>query len=156
MVTLRVVHIYMWIKTWKLVIILDPNHETLRLTKTIFFSKCFRELICFMLLFWHPCWPTAYWREPDHLQICIMVNFLFLITVILGIYPEIAVCKYEHWSSLAPLPFEVVISAGQKAKEESQDRGQLSFPSHFTFPLFLIACILEGFLLCFFVFLSYS
>ncbi|MQL78038.1 hypothetical protein Taro_010439 [Colocasia esculenta] len=36
-----------------------------------------------------------------------------------GIYPEIAVSKHEHWSSLAPLPFEVVISAGQKTKEDS-------------------------------------
>ncbi|KAJ6748332.1 FAS-BINDING FACTOR-LIKE PROTEIN [Salix purpurea] len=35
---------------------------------------------------------------------------------------DLAVSKHEHWSSLAPLPFEVVISAGQKAKEES-DRG---------------------------------
>ncbi|PIA26063.1 hypothetical protein AQUCO_10000024v1 [Aquilegia coerulea] len=35
-----------------------------------------------------------------------------------GICTDIAVAKYEHWSSLAPLPFEVVISAGQRAKEE--------------------------------------
>lgn len=31
--------------------------------------------------------------------------------------------KYEHWSSLAPLPFEVVLSAGQKAKEEGWEKG---------------------------------
>ncbi|TQD72421.1 hypothetical protein C1H46_042040 [Malus baccata] len=36
----------------------------------------------------------------------------------LGICADIAVAKYEYWSSLAPLPFEVVISAGQRAKEE--------------------------------------
>lgn len=35
-----------------------------------------------------------------------------------GICADVAASKYEHWSSLAPLPFEVVISAGQKAKEE--------------------------------------
>jgi hypothetical protein len=35
-----------------------------------------------------------------------------------GVYPEIAVSKHEHWSSLAPLPLEVVLSAGQKAKDE--------------------------------------
>jgi hypothetical protein len=36
-----------------------------------------------------------------------------------GICADVAVSKHEHWSALAPLPFEVVISAGQKAKEES-------------------------------------
>ena len=40
-----------------------------------------------------------------------------------GICSDISVTKHEHWSALAPLPFEVVISAGQKAKEESLDRG---------------------------------
>ncbi|CAH2040514.1 unnamed protein product [Thlaspi arvense] len=40
-----------------------------------------------------------------------------------GICTDIAVSKHEHWSSLAPLPFEVVISAGQKAKEESWNNG---------------------------------
>ncbi|KAM2018563.1 hypothetical protein ACFX1T_021488 [Malus domestica] len=41
----------------------------------------------------------------------------------LGICADIAVSKYEYWSSLAPLPFEVVISAGQKAKEERWEKG---------------------------------
>ncbi|KAG1363509.1 coiled-coil domain-containing protein SCD2-like [Cocos nucifera] len=41
-----------------------------------------------------------------------------------GICPDIATSKYEHWSSLAPLPLEVVISAGQKAKEELLNRGE--------------------------------
>ncbi|KAL6186262.1 hypothetical protein ACLB2K_042383 [Fragaria x ananassa] len=40
-----------------------------------------------------------------------------------GICADIAVSKYERWSSLAPLPFEVVVSAGQKAKEESWEKG---------------------------------
>ncbi|KAJ4969575.1 hypothetical protein NE237_016276 [Protea cynaroides] len=35
-----------------------------------------------------------------------------------GIHAELAAAKYEFWSSLAPLPLEVVLSAGQKAKEE--------------------------------------
>ncbi|XP_050375460.1 coiled-coil domain-containing protein SCD2 [Argentina anserina] len=39
-----------------------------------------------------------------------------------GICSDIAISKYEHWSSLAPLPFEVVVSAGQKAKEESWEK----------------------------------
>ncbi|XVF54762.1 hypothetical protein PTKIN_Ptkin05aG0208000 [Pterospermum kingtungense] len=30
---------------------------------------------------------------------------------------------HEYWSSLALLPFEVVVSAGQKAKEEAWDTG---------------------------------
>nr|XP_025674581.1 coiled-coil domain-containing protein SCD2 isoform X3 [Arachis hypogaea] len=36
---------------------------------------------------------------------------------------DVAVSKYELWSSLAPLPFEVVLSAGQKAKEECWEKG---------------------------------
>lgn len=34
--------------------------------------------------------------------------------------------KHEHWSSLAPLPLEVVVSAGQKAKDDSWNRGKSS------------------------------
>ncbi|KAJ6672174.1 FAS-BINDING FACTOR-LIKE PROTEIN [Salix viminalis] len=52
------------------------------------------------------CWLARYWG----------------LAVQHGICADLAVSKHEHWSSLAPLPFEVVISAGQKAKEES-DRG---------------------------------
>ncbi|XP_010909766.1 coiled-coil domain-containing protein SCD2 [Elaeis guineensis] len=54
------------------------------------------------------CWLARYWG----------------LAVKHGIYPEIAMSKYEHWSSLAPLPLEVVISAGQKAKEESSNRDE--------------------------------
>ncbi|OIW19929.1 hypothetical protein TanjilG_30843 [Lupinus angustifolius] len=39
-----------------------------------------------------------------------------------GICADIAQSKHEHWSSLAPLPFEIVISAGQKAREESWNK----------------------------------
>ncbi|KAK6275859.1 hypothetical protein QQP08_011241 [Theobroma cacao] len=42
-----------------------------------------------------------------------------------GICADIAVSKHEYWSALAPLPFEVVVSAGQKAKEEAWDRGYI-------------------------------
>ncbi|KAI4319840.1 hypothetical protein MLD38_033393 [Melastoma candidum] len=48
------------------------------------------------------CWLARYWG----------------LAVQHGICTDIAFSKYEHWSSLAPLPFEVVISAGQKAKDE--------------------------------------
>ena len=34
------------------------------------------------------------------------------------IHAEIAGPKYDYWSSFAPLPLEVVLSASQKAKEE--------------------------------------
>ncbi|KAF6149546.1 hypothetical protein GIB67_003694 [Kingdonia uniflora] len=49
------------------------------------------------------CWLTRYWNLCLHHDI----------------HSEIAGQKYEFWSSLAPLPFEVVLSAGQKAKEEN-------------------------------------
>ncbi|OVA09655.1 hypothetical protein BVC80_9101g190 [Macleaya cordata] len=52
------------------------------------------------------CWLARYWG----------------LAVQHGICPDIALSKYEHWSSLAPLPVELVISAGQKAKEESGNR----------------------------------
>lgn len=61
------------------------------------------------------CWLARYWG----------------LAIQYGIYLEIAVSKHEHWSSLAPLPLELVISAGQKAKEEGNDgnkneRGKLA------------------------------
>ncbi|KAK9189194.1 hypothetical protein WN944_020600 [Citrus x changshan-huyou] len=51
------------------------------------------------------CWLARYWGLAAKYGIC----------------ADVAVSKYEYWSSLAPLPFEVVISAGQKAKEECDD-----------------------------------
>ncbi|CDP18971.1 unnamed protein product [Coffea canephora] len=53
------------------------------------------------------CWLARYWGLAAKYGIC----------------ADIAFGKFEYWSSLAPLPFEVVISAGQKAKEESWERG---------------------------------
>ncbi|CAN1318008.1 Coiled-coil domain-containing protein SCD2 [Linum perenne] len=52
------------------------------------------------------CWLARYWG----------------LAVQHGICADIAASKHEHWSSLAPLPFEVVISAGQKAKDEAWDK----------------------------------
>ncbi|GAB4828533.1 hypothetical protein Ancab_018192 [Ancistrocladus abbreviatus] len=52
------------------------------------------------------CWLAWYWG----------------LAVQYGICADIAVSKHEYWSSLAPLPFEVVLSAGQKAKEESWEQ----------------------------------
>ncbi|XP_030476032.2 coiled-coil domain-containing protein SCD2-like [Syzygium oleosum] len=49
------------------------------------------------------CWLARYWGlAVEH-----------------GICTDIAQSRHEYWSSLAPLPFEMVISAGVKAKEES-------------------------------------
>ncbi|XP_074311513.1 uncharacterized protein LOC141647283 isoform X2 [Silene latifolia] len=48
------------------------------------------------------CWLARYWG------LCVQY----------GIYPDIAGAKHEYWSSFAPLPVEIVIEAGQKAKED--------------------------------------
>ncbi|GAB2289352.1 hypothetical protein Dimus_023658 [Dionaea muscipula] len=53
------------------------------------------------------CWLARYWGLATQHGIC----------------ADIAVSKYEHWSAWAPLPFEVVISAGQKAKEDFLSKG---------------------------------
>uniref|UniRef100_A0A1J3E4Y5 Coiled-coil domain-containing protein SCD2 n=1 Tax=Noccaea caerulescens TaxID=107243 RepID=A0A1J3E4Y5_NOCCA len=52
------------------------------------------------------CWLARYWGLAARYGIC----------------SDIATSKYEYWSSLAPLPFEIVLSAGQKAKEENWDK----------------------------------
>lgn len=53
------------------------------------------------------CWLARYWGLAAKYGIC----------------ADVAISKYELWSSLAPLPFEVVVSAGQKAKEECWEKG---------------------------------
>ncbi|CAI0381409.1 unnamed protein product [Linum tenue] len=53
------------------------------------------------------CWLARYWGLAAKYGIC----------------ADVAVPKHEYWSSLAPLPFEIVLSAGQKAKEECWDKG---------------------------------
>ncbi|KAL7173735.1 hypothetical protein ACSBR2_033066 [Camellia fascicularis] len=56
------------------------------------------------------CWLARYWGlAAQH-----------------GIYADITVSKHEYWLSLAPLPFEVVVSARQKAKERYWDKGDES------------------------------
>ncbi|XP_058222566.1 coiled-coil domain-containing protein SCD2-like isoform X2 [Rhododendron vialii] len=49
------------------------------------------------------CWLARYWG------LCVRH----------GIHAEIATARYEYWSSFAPLPVEVVLAAGQKAKDEN-------------------------------------
>ncbi|KAK3119103.1 hypothetical protein QOZ80_9BG0713860 [Eleusine coracana subsp. coracana] len=53
------------------------------------------------------CWLARYWG----------------LAVQYGIYPDISMSKHEYWSSLAPLPFEYVTSAGQRAKNGSDHTG---------------------------------
>lgn len=53
------------------------------------------------------CWLAQYWGLAAKHGIC----------------TDVAHSRHEYWSSLAPLPFEVVISAGVKAKEESWGAG---------------------------------
>lgn len=53
------------------------------------------------------CWLARYWGLAAKHGIC----------------TDVAHSRHEYWSSLAPLAFEVVISAGVKAKEESWGAG---------------------------------
>lgn len=53
------------------------------------------------------CWLARYWGLATQFGIC----------------ADIAASKHEYWSSFAPLPFELVMSAGQKAKEECLEKG---------------------------------
>ncbi|GJN04772.1 hypothetical protein PR202_ga22344 [Eleusine coracana subsp. coracana] len=62
------------------------------------------------------CWLARYWglavqygNSKDGRAFCI--------------YPDISMSKHEYWSSLAPLPFEYVTSAGQRAKNGSDHTG---------------------------------
>ncbi|CAJ1960966.1 unnamed protein product [Sphenostylis stenocarpa] len=49
------------------------------------------------------CWLSRYWG------LCVQH----------GIHADIAEAKYKYWSTLAPNPVEVVLAAGEKAKEEA-------------------------------------
>ena len=52
-----------------------------------------------------------------------------------GIYADIAERKQEYWSSLAPLPTEVVLSAGEKARDENSS----GYPS-LSLSVTIVAC----------------
>ncbi|KAL2496602.1 hypothetical protein Fot_40359 [Forsythia ovata] len=49
------------------------------------------------------CWLARYW------SLCVRY----------GVHAEIAGAKYEYWSYFCPLPAEVILAAGQKAKDEN-------------------------------------
>uniref|UniRef100_A0A1D1XUU9 Lipoyl synthase, mitochondrial n=1 Tax=Anthurium amnicola TaxID=1678845 RepID=A0A1D1XUU9_9ARAE len=63
-----------------------------------------------------PCFPQIF-SSISFFTIKSMVLLIFSISI--GIHSEIAETRHEYWSSLAPLPVEVVLSAGEKAREES-------------------------------------
>ncbi|KAL8159321.1 hypothetical protein V2J09_000858 [Rumex salicifolius] len=54
------------------------------------------------------CWLARYWG----------------LAVQYGICADISVSKHEYWSAFAPVPFELVISAGQKAKDDFLNKGE--------------------------------
>ena len=57
----------------------------------------------------------------------------------IGIHSDIAEQKLEHWSSVAPLALEVVLSIGQKARDGTLSGQSLSSP---TFALFTMIILL--------------
>lgn len=59
---------------------------------------------------------------------------------ILGIHSDIAGQKLEHWSSVAPLALEVVLSIGQKARDGTLS-GQIPFQNP-SFGLFIMVMLL--------------
>lgn len=63
------------------------------------------------------CNPRKWITQLSLCYTCMFSHTFYLVA--LGICADIAGSKHEYWSSFAPLPFELVISAGQKAKEES-------------------------------------
>lgn len=66
-------------------------------------------------------WFFFFFQFIDELYLTCFL--LWLLLFFIGICADIAVSKHEHWSAFAPLPFEIVISAGQKAKEASWAKG---------------------------------
>ncbi|PKA59356.1 hypothetical protein AXF42_Ash001450 [Apostasia shenzhenica] len=58
------------------------------------------------------------------------------VTLITGIHSDIAEAKNEYWSSFASLPLEIVLSAGQRAREDpSTGRDDLKDKERFTYDI---------------------
>ena len=57
-------------------------------------------------------------QSSNDIRVVWKVNELFFAICSKGIYPDIAEAKHEYWSSFAPLPLEIVMAAGQKAKDD--------------------------------------
>ncbi|XP_058092187.1 coiled-coil domain-containing protein SCD2-like [Magnolia sinica] len=62
------------------------------------------------------CWLSRYWGLALHYG-----NFQS--SCLPYLFPEIAKRKHEHWAALAPIPLELVISIGEKTKEDFENQG---------------------------------
>ncbi|KAK0601030.1 hypothetical protein LWI29_020709 [Acer saccharum] len=49
-----------------------------------------------------------------------------MVPILSCIHAEIARAKHEYWSSFAPLPVEIVLAAGQRAKEENSSESNVA------------------------------
>jgi hypothetical protein len=76
-----------------------------------YISSCLCEALVQEEVVLKRCWLARYWALAARLDI----------------HPETANGKKEFWSSLAPLPLEVVLSAGQRAKEQPSSKSQNGF-----------------------------
>ncbi|KAH0927879.1 hypothetical protein HID58_020135 [Brassica napus] len=72
------------------------------------------------------CWLSRYWglcvRHGSYLTLAHVIYKQIIhsdssTVVMAGIQADIARAKHEYWSSFAPLPLEIVLSAGQRARE---------------------------------------
>ncbi|KAF2590032.1 hypothetical protein F2Q70_00040513 [Brassica cretica] len=74
------------------------------------------------------CWLARYWG----------------LAVQYDIFADIALSRHEHWSALAPLPFELVTSAAQKAKDLSWDKGSSKFCFSLNCKVYLAYCFVRN------------
>ncbi|KVH98102.1 hypothetical protein Ccrd_023672 [Cynara cardunculus var. scolymus] len=90
------------------------HEEMVRLIFSWYFLRLHSTYFCNFI----PFLVCKFFQEEVVLKRCWLSRYWGL-AVQHGVCADIAGSKHEHWSSFAPLPFEVVISAGQKAREES-------------------------------------
>ncbi|KAL9253660.1 Coiled-coil domain-containing protein [Drosera capensis] len=94
--------------------------QRLKLTQE---EMVYKQFICFIWQFfnyWHPLMSfMASLQEEVVLKRCWLARY-WGVCIKFGLHPDIAEAKYEFWSSFAPLPVEVVLAAGQKAKDDNQ------------------------------------
>ncbi|KAL9272213.1 Coiled-coil domain-containing protein [Drosera capensis] len=94
--------------------------QRLKLTQEEMVYKQFISFIWQFFNYWHPLMSfMASLQEEVVLKRCWLARYWGL-CVKFGLHPDIAEAKYEFWSSFAPLPVEVVLAAGQKAKDDNQ------------------------------------
>lgn len=80
----------------------------------------------------------------------VIIHVVHLICAFFQFYPfvdifaDIALSRHEHWSALAPLPFELVTSAAQKAKDLSWDKGSSKFCFSLNCKVYLAYCFVRN------------